>query len=413
MRIELRAPGDLTPYAGNPRRIPAAAVDAVARSIRRYGFRQPVVVDGEGVVLVGHTRLQAAKQLGLATVPVHVAADLTPEQAAAYRLADNRTNEIAEWDDQALAAELSVLAASAAADLGALSDITAFDARELERLLGPPPGQTEPDDVPEPTEPITTFGDLWVLGRHRLLCGDSTKAEDVARVLGSATPPLMVTDPPYGVRYDPTWRAKAGVNRNTKKLGAVANDDRADWSDAWRLFPGAVAYVWHAGLKSSIVQTSLERAAFTLRAQIIWAKDRLALSRGDYHWQHEPCWYGVREGQKGRRAGDRAQSTLWRIPTQYTLETPPPPEATTVWDIPSRDDDGHGHGTQKPVECMERPLRNHEGDVYDPFVGSGTTLIAAERQGRACYALETEPRYVDMAVARWEAYTGQQAARAS
>ena len=157
----------------------------------------------------------------------------------------------------------------------------------------------------------------------------------------------MVTDPPYGVDYDPAWRARAGVNLNTQKLGAVTNDDRADWTDAWQLFPGDVAYVWHGGLEASTVQTSLERAGFGIRAQIVWAKDRLALSRGDYHWQHEPCWYAVRDGSTGHRTADRTPSTLW--------------------EIPARDDAGHGHGTQKPVECMRRPMQNHiPSEVYDP-----------------------------------------------
>jgi DNA modification methylase len=197
----------------------------------------------------------------------------------------------------------------------------------------------------------------------------------------------MVTDPPYGVDYDPGWRARVGVNLNTKKLGTVTNDDRADWTDAWRLFPGDVAYVWHAGLRASLVQESLERAGFIPRAQIVWAKDRLALSRGDYHWQHEPCWYAVRDGGTGHRTDDRTQSTLWSIP--------------------ARDDAGHGHGTQKPVECMRRPMQNHvPSDVYDPFAGSGTTLMAAEQLGRRCVAIEIEPRYVQVAIDRWEAFTG-------
>ncbi len=214
-------------------------------------------------------------------------------------------------------------------------------------------------------------------------------AIDVARLLDGTQPLLMVTDPPYGVDYDPAWRARVGVNLNAQKLGRVTNDDRADWTDAWRLFPGDCAYVWHAGLKSSVVQTSLEQVGFVMRAQIIWAKDRLALSRGDYHWQHEPCWYAVRDGATGHRTDDRTQSTRWTIP--------------------ARDDAGHGHGTQKPVECMRRPMQNHlASDVYDPFAGSGTTLIAAEQLGRRCFALEIEPTYVQVILDRWAAFTGQE-----
>ena len=402
MRIEERPLDTVTPYAGNPRRIPAAAVRAVAQSIQRYGFRQPIVVDAEGVIIVGHTRLQAATQLGLKTVPVHVA-DLTPAQAAAYRLGDNRTGELAEWDDQALAAELSALAASSDADLSALSEMTAFDTRELDRVLGRSKGQTDPDAVPDPpAEPVTKPGDVWVLGRHRLLCGNATSADDVGRLLDGVSPTLMVTDPPYGVRYDPTWRDDCGgtfVNAAVGMRGSVTNDDVVQWQEAWAWFPGDVAYVWHAGIHAADVSQQLASVGFTTRAQIVWRKPHFILSRGHYHWQHEPCWYAVRQGRTAHWVGDRSQST--------------------VWDIAGMNPAGGGgeaklgHGTQKPVECMERPLRNHEGDVYDPFVGSGTTLIAAERQGRACYALEIEPRYVDMTVARWEAYTGQTAVRAS
>jgi len=213
-------------------------------------------------------------------------------------------------------------------------------------------------------------------------------------------PHLMVTDPPYGVEYDPAWRAKAGVNKNRKKLGPVTNDDRADWREAWALFPGTVAYVYHGGLHSGVAQAALEAEGFVMRAQIIWAKDRLVLSRGDYHWQHEPCWYAVRPGEAtAPRTDDRRQTTLWEI-------------ASTLWRIPARDDGGLGHGTQKPVECMARPIRNHHSlAVYDPFLGSGTTLIAAESLSRQCFGLELKPEYLQVAIDRWEAFTGHQAVR--
>lgn len=225
-------------------------------------------------------------------------------------------------------------------------------------------------------------GQIWELGAHRLMCGDSTKSADVSKLLAGDAPPLMVTDPPYGVNYDPSWRERAGVNLNPDKLGKVENDDRADWSEAWRLFPGDIAYVYHAGMWASTVQASLEICGFQVRAQIIWAKDRMALSRGDYHWQHEPVWYAVREGKQGHRTDDRSQTTLWTIP--------------------SREDSGHGHGTQKPLECMARPIRNHDCEmVYDPFVGSGTTLIACENLGRKCRAMEIAPQYVAVCLQRW------------
>ena len=172
-------------------------------------------------------------------------------------------------------------------------------------------------------------------------------------------------------------------------MGKVTNDDRADWTEAWALSPSVVSYVWHAGRHAKTVQESLEACDFIVRNQIIWVKDRFALSRGNYHWQHEPCWYAVRKNNKSRWIGDHSQ--------------------TTSWQIPSRDDSGHGHGTQKPMECMARPIRNHEGDVYDPFLGSGTTLIACEQLGRICYGMEIDPVYCDVIVKRWETLTGQKA----
>ena len=389
MSVELRPLDAVRPYANNPRQNDDA-VEAVAESIRRFGFRQPIVVDADGVIVAGHTRFRAAQRLGLATVPVHVATDLTPDEVRAYRLADNKTAELASWDDAMLAIELEALRST---DID--WTLLGFDEEELAKLLAPAgtEGLTDPDAVPEkPADPITKPGDLWHLGKHRLLCGDSTSATDVARLLDGAIPSLMVTDPPYGVEYDPEWRMDAGLTGNTARMGKVMNDDRADWTEAWKLFPGDVAYVYHAGVFASTVQQSLERAGFAIRAQIIWAKDRLALSRGDYHWQHEPCWYAVREGGKGHRTDDRTQ--------------------TTLWSIPARDDAGHGHGTQKPVECMERPVRNHLADlVYEPFAGSGTTVIACERTGRTCMAMELDPGYCDVVVRRWEDFTGRKAER--
>jgi DNA modification methylase len=197
----------------------------------------------------------------------------------------------------------------------------------------------------------------------------------------------MVTDPPYGVEYDPAWRHRLGVNHSARR-GKVRNDDKADWGAAWALFPGNIAYVWHGALHATTVADSLGDNGFTVRAQIIWAKDRLVMGRGDYHWQHEPCWYAVRT--KGHWTGDRKQTTLWTIAS-------------------GGQDSETSHSTQKPVECMRRPMQNNSNPgqaVYDPFLGSGTTLIAAETTGRVCLGMELEPRYVDVAVRRWQAFTG-------
>ncbi|MDB5297929.1 MAG: methylase [Phycisphaerales bacterium] len=366
-------------------------MDAVAKSLKAFGWRQPVVVDAAGVVVVGHTRLKAAKKLGYTEVPVHVAADLTEAQARAYRIADNQTATIADWNEDLLAAELAGLK-DLDVDLGLLG----FDPAELERLAGAADaGLADPDEVPEPpVDPVTRPGDLYVLGSHRLLCGDSTNPQDVARVLAGATPFITPTDPPFGVSYDPEWRHREGLN-DSKRTGVVANDDRVDWTAAYRLFPGRVAYVWHAGRHAAEVAANLEAAGFEVRSQLIWRKPRFAISRGHYHWGHEPCWYAVRPGGSAKWCGDRTQST--------------------IWDIDGKDQDAETvHGTQKPVECMERPVRNHGGaedGVYEPFCGSGSTVIACERQKRRCYALELSPAYCDVIVQRWERYTGQTAER--
>ena len=250
-------------------------------------------------------------------------------------------------------------------------------------LNAPAPGASQ-----TPALAVSRRGDVWILGAHRLVCGDATDPADVALALAGAVPHLMVTDPPYGVGYDPKWRGKI-AGKAGRATGTVLNDDEADWREAWRLFPGDVAYVWHSSLHGSVVEQSLRAVGFLPRSQIVWDKGRLIISRGHYHWRHEPCWYAVRKGRTARWAGDRRQTTVWLIPHRRS-ET--------------------GHGTQKPVEAMRRPILNHTvpGDrVYDPFVGSGTTIIAAEEIGRICHAIELDPLYVDTAVRRWEALTGR------
>jgi DNA modification methylase len=287
-----------------------------------------------------------------------------------------------------LTLELSDLSA-----LGADLALLGFSEQELSAALTPADsgGLTDENEVPALAEtPVSCTGDIWCLGPHRLACGDSTDGNAVKALLGSLTPQLMVTDPPYGVSYDPTWRHRLGVNQSAR-VGKVRNDERADWEAAWALFPGHIAYVWHGALHATTVADSLVRQGFAIRSQIIWAKERLVIGRGDYHWQHEPCWYAVRT--KGHWTGDRKQTTLWTIPSGGQ-------DAETA------------HGTQKPVECMRRPLLNNSSRgqaVYDPFLGSGTTLIAAQTAGRVCLGLEIDPLYVDVAVRRWQAFTGDKA----
>ena len=295
MKIEQAALDSVTPYARNPRNN-ADAVAKVAASIKEYGWRQPIVIDEERVIIAGHTRLMAAQRLGLEKVPVHIATGLTPQQVKAYRLADNRVAAEAEWDRDLLALELGELN-NEDYDL----TVTGFDDDELAALLASgAEGLTDPDDIPDvPEEPQTVIGDVWLLGNHRLVCGDSTNADDVAKCLNGVEPHLMVTDPPYGVEYDADWRNHAmranGAAVGGRAVGKVENDDNADWSEAWALFPGDVAYVWHAGNKANIVADSLIACGLNIRAQIIWVKNNLIIGRGDYHPKHEPLWYAVKK----------------------------------------------------------------------------------------------------------------------
>jgi DNA modification methylase len=291
-------------------------------------------------------------------------------------------------------------------------DLLGFDDQILARRLAEnaaAEGLTDEDDIPDlPATPVTKPGDLWLLGdrkgrrQNRILCGDATAAKDVAGLLaGQPVPVIMVTDPPYGVGLEPEWREQAGLNPRTRQGGKVANDDRTDWTEAWAQFPGDVAYVWHAGIHAAEVALGLQACGFQIRSQIIWVKQHFAISRGAYHWQHEPCWYAVRKGKAGHWQGDRTQTTVWEVANlnPFGGEGAPENEAT-------------GHGAQKPVEIMRRPILNHtrpEEACYDPFLGSGSTLIAAESTGRICYGMEIHPKYVDVAVLRWQRFTGRSA----
>jgi DNA modification methylase len=239
---------------------------------------------------------------------------------------------------------------------------------------------------------------LWLCGQHRVLCGDSCQENAVSRLCGPTRPNLMATDPPYGVSYDPSWRVEVdGGGRHA--VGKVTNDNQVDWTAALKLFTGDVAYVWHAGVHAGEVATSLHSINFQIRAQIIWSKQHFVMSRGAYHWGHEPCWYAVRKGKRSNWKGDRTQSTVWEVKNLN-------PHGG------NKDEKQTGHGTQNPVELMRRPILNHteRGDViYDPFLGSGSSLIAAEQTGRVCYGLDIDTRYVDVAVLRWQQQAGKKA----
>jgi len=396
LEINYKNPYALKLYEKNSRTHSKEQVAQIVASIREFGWTNPILLDESDEIIAGHGRLMAALEMGSKEVPTITLSDLTDEQKRAYTIADNKLALNAGWDVDVLSEEVARLV-----DEDFNIDLLGFDTEELHDLLFEDEGQTDPDDVPDVSEaePVAQTGDIWILGNHRLMCGDSTSGSDTKRLFDGAAPHLMVTDPPYGVNYDPDWRNNAERSDGTKigasAIGAVTNDSNADWSSAWALFPGDVAYVWHApGSLSSVVCQSLQKCQFDVRMQIIWAKNYAPIGRGNYHVKHEPCWYAVRKGKKAHWSGGRKQNTVWEIPKPQKSET--------------------GHSTQKPVECMKRPIENNSkpGDaVYDPFVGSGTTLIAAEMTGRHCYAMEISPQYCDIVVKRWEDYTGKKAER--
>lgn len=383
----------LIPYARNARL--HTNIDQIVASVKEWGWTIPVLAAEDGGLIAGHARVLAARKLGLTEIPVMVARGWTEAQRRAYILADNQLTLNGSWDNELLRFELGDLKA---VDFD-ISTIGFGDDFLADLLADRTAGLTDPDDVPEvPEEPVSRTGDLWIMGRHRLLCGDATVEADVKRLLNGVAPHLMVTDPPYGVEYDPDWRNRVERRLTGRPIGAFAtgqplNDDRADWREAWALFPGDVVYSWcPAGTNQFDHYSALIAAGFDIRMQIIWAKNNFAIGRGHYHVQHEPCWYAVRKAANGHWKGDRSQTTLWRIDKPMKSET--------------------GHAAQKPVECMRRPIENNSSPgqaVYDPFLGSGTTCIAAEQTGRACYALEIAPQYVGVSVERWQNFTGEDA----
>jgi DNA modification methylase len=413
MEVALWPIEKVTPYARNARKIPPQAVDKVAASIKEFGWRQPIVLDQEGVIVCGHARLLGAQKLGLTEVPVHVATELSPAQIKAYRLMDNRSHQESSWDDELLAIELAELK-DLAVDLG----LTGFDDHELDALFaGQSTGLTPEDDVPPvPEVPVSRPGDLWLLGsgsrQHRVLCSDATSPEAVARLLGKRKPSLMVTDPPYGIELDTEWRDRAGLNgcgpaepsyMKKRTEGhtetSISGDTVADWSHAFELVPSLqVAYVWHASKFTREVLDGLLRIGFLHHQQIIWNKGRTVLTRTHYWFQHEPCWY-VRKKNAPWFGEPGENSTIWNSPSPKFI-------------MGGSDEEKFDHPTQKPVELMRRPILNHtkRGElVYEPFLGSGTTLMAAEMTERVCLGLELDPKYVDVIVQRWQSFTGKEA----
>ncbi len=392
-------------YPKNARKWSAQALEKVGASLKAYGFRQPVVVDRDEVIIIGHLRRAAARQKGFTEVPVHVAHDLTPAQVRGLRLMDNRSHEEADWDLELIGPELEELRG-----LDFDLELTGFDPHEIDDFLSDPGADDRANLVPvAPEHPAAQSGDVWVMGKHRLICGDCTRADVVAKLLGTAKPQLMVTDPPYGIQLDSEWRDRAGLNgcgpaeasyMKHRTAGhtetTISGDTRADWSEAFELAPFLqVAYVWHASIFTREVLNGLLRIGFLYPQQIIWNKGRTVLTRTHYWYQHEPCWYVRKKNAPWYgKAGDN--STIWDSPSPKFI-------------MGGSKEEKCDHPTQKPVELMRRPILNHtkRGQaVYDPFLGSGTTLIAAEMTGRVCYGIEIDPKYCDVIVQRWQEFAG-------
>jgi site-specific DNA-methyltransferase (adenine-specific) len=390
VQIEQIGIATLIPFAKNSRTHSDAQVAQIAASIREFGFTNPVLIDEANGIIAGHGRVMAARKLKLTEVPCIRLAHLSDAQKRAYVIADNKLALNAGWDEAMLKLEL--------ADLKALDfdlDLTGFDTDEIDALLAEKgtEGLTDPDETPEPpVEPVTRLGDVWVCGQHRVMCGSSLEMTAIERLCGDQRVDMLLTDPPYNVAY----------TGKTKDALTIQNDSMGD--EAFRTFlrdafvtadavlkPGAVFYVWHADLEGYNFRGACKDAGWKVRQCLIWQKSSMVMGRQDYHWQHEPCLYGWKDGAGHLWASDRKQTTLLKF------------------DRPSRSED---HPTMKPVALFEYQLLNNTkgGDiVLDSFGGSGTTLIAAEKNGRIARIMELDPKYVDVIVKRWEDFSGQKA----
>ncbi len=382
----------LKEYDKNPRRISKADFERLVNDLKQDGYHRRILVNQDNTIIGGHSRKKALLAAGFKNtdeIEVLKAKELLVESDL-KRLNIRDNLPFGEFDFDMLANH--------------------FDPLEL--IEWGMPEEWLPEQVPEVLEgdddveaidtnkaAITVLGDVWLLGTHRLMCGDSTNATQVQALINNAVPNLMITDPPYGVKYDAEWREGSDLGVGKRSKGKVLNDDRVDWTEAYSLFEGDVVYIWHAGKYTHLIVQHLEACGYDIISQIIWAKQHFALSRGDYHWQHEPCWYAVKKGAKHNWQGARDQATLWHIKNNNSFGNA---EKEETW----------GHSTQKPIECMLRPILNNSAAgewVYDPFGGSGTTLMACEKAKRNCYMMELSPHYCDVIVARWEKLTGHKA----
>lgn len=395
--------GWLKPSPRNARTHSPEQIEQIRGSLRQFGWTMPALAREDGTLIAGNGRLAAALLEGITEIPVIIATGWTESQCRAYALADNKIALNSDWDNALLGAELAELG-ELGIDLGSLG----FDADELSSLFGLSEGLTDPDEVPEvPVNPVSRAGDLWILGGHRLLAGDSTKEEDVKRVMGDAKAVLMAIDPPYGVAYDNAERPNPGVAKPRVAKPRVANDEIVDGPEMQRFLEAmlkaalpymddhAAYYFWHPMLTQGTYAAAAAAAGILIHRQIIWVKPGLLLGRGDYHWRHELCFYGWQKGNRPPFYGPRNQDTIWEVSS-----------------VSSKERAEMGHATPKPVALWDKPIANHTrcGEVlYESFSGSGTQIIAAERSQRRCFAIEIDPSYVDCGVLRWQKHTGEKA----
>lgn len=377
---------ELIPYDNNPR-FNEGAVDKVAESIKEFGFKVPIIIDNNNVIVTGHTRLMAAEKLGMEQVPVIIADDLTDSQIKAFRIADNKVAEFSEWDFDKLEIELEGLANS---DIDMELDLLGFD-----DFIEPEDDiEAEEDDyeIEVPEEPKAKIGQVYQLGKNRVMCGDSTKQEDVDKLMDGKQVDLFITDPPYNVSY----------TGKTKEMLTIENDEMED--EDFRQFlvdvfktadevmkPGAAFYIWHADSEGYNFRGACKDTDWQVRQCLIWVKNSMVMGRQDYHWKHEPCLYGWKPGAAHKWETDRKQTTV--------LE----------FDRPTKNLE---HPTMKPIPLFDYQINNNtvKGDtVLDLFGGSGTAIMACEQSGRECYTMELDPKYVDVIINRWEEYTGEEA----
>lgn len=372
---------DLIPYDRNTKKHDKTQINNVAESIKQYGFVQPIVIDKDNVVVIGHCRLLAAKQLKMKEVPCVCVEDLTEEQVKALRIVDNKSNE-SEWDFDILPDELAEL------DLSDFDfDFGIEDEEEETEIV-----EDEAPEVDEDAEPIAKPGDIWQLGRHRLMCGDSTSIEDVEKLMGGQLADMLLTDPPYNVAYEGKTKDRLTIQNDSMDNDSFRQFLRDAFSSADAVMKqGAVFYIWHADSEGYNFRGACFDIGWKVRQCLIWNKNSMVMGRQDYQWKHEPCLYGWKDGASHLWASDRKQTTVidYQRPTKADI-----------------------HPTMKPVGLFDYQIKNNTkgGDiVLDLFNGSGTTIMACEQNGRVARCMELDPRYVDACIKRWEKFTGEKA----